>query len=181
MTRLNQICAYESISYDSSGLEALIFTAEGDLRTALNGLQATVSGFGHVTSVNVFKVCDQPHPLKLKATIEKCVLCFDALILIFMHRCRHGEVKAAVDVILELWGSGYAATDIIQTLFRVMSYGHYCCINAFQVTKSYDMPEPQKLLFLREIGFTHMRISEGLNTQLQLLGCVSRLASLKDC
>lgn len=41
------------------------------------------------------------------------------------------------------------------------------------------MPEPQKLLFLREIGFSHMRISEGLNTQLQLLGCVSRLALLK--
>ena len=71
LVRLTQVCGYESISYDSSGLEALIFTAEGDLRTALNGLQATVSGFGHVTSTNVFKVCDQPHPLKIKAAIEK--------------------------------------------------------------------------------------------------------------
>ncbi len=28
-------------------------------------LQATVSGFSYVTQANVFKVCDQPHPLKI--------------------------------------------------------------------------------------------------------------------
>ena len=60
---------------------------------------------------------------------------------------------------------GYAATDIIQTLFRV--------------TRTMDMPEPLKLEFIREIGFTHMRISEGLNTQLQLMGCVARLCAIQ--
>ena len=40
------------------------------------------------------------------------------------------------------------------------------------------MEEGQKLDFIREIGFTHMRIAEGLNTQLQLLGCVARLTQL---
>ena len=65
---------------------------------------------------------------------------------------------------MDLFHTGYAATDIIQTLFKV--------------TKSYNMPEPEKLEFLREIGFSHMRISEGLNTQLQLLGCVSRLSTI---
>lgn len=28
-------------------------------------------------------------------------------------------MKEAQDVLMELWGSGYAATDIIQVLFRV--------------------------------------------------------------
>ncbi len=46
------------------------------------------------------------------------------------------------------------------------------------MAKAYDMPEPQKLDYIREIGFTHMRIAEGLNTQLQLLGCVARLCLL---
>ena len=48
-----------------------------------------------------------------------------------------------------------------------------------QVTRTFDMPEPQKLEFIREIGFTHMRISEGLNTQLQLMGCVARLSAMQ--
>jgi len=40
------VCKAEGISYDEGGLEALIFTAEGDLRNALNNLQSTFAGFG---------------------------------------------------------------------------------------------------------------------------------------
>ena len=65
---------------------------------------------------------------------------------------------------MDLWGKGYAATDIIQTLFKV--------------TRQMEISEMKKLDFIREIGFSHMRIAEGLNSQLQLLGCVSRMASL---
>lgn len=56
LLRLKQICALESVSYDASGLEAIIFTAEGDMRNALNALQSTVSGFSMVSAENVFKV-----------------------------------------------------------------------------------------------------------------------------
>jgi DNA polymerase III delta prime subunit len=57
-----------------------------------------------------------------------------------------GRTKEAVDVVVALCSSGYAPTDIIQTLFRV--------------TRSADLPEPQKLEMLREIGLSHMRIAE---------------------
>lgn len=43
---------------------------QGDMRNALNALQSTVSGFERVTSESVFKVCDSPHPVKVKAAIE---------------------------------------------------------------------------------------------------------------
>lgn len=108
-----------------------------------------VSGFGLVTSENVFKVCDQPHPKRIKLCIDKI---------------REGNTKEAQDIIIELCANGYAASDVIQTIFRV--------------TKAYDMPEHQKLEYIREIGFSHLRISEGLNTQLQLLGCISRMCKM---
>lgn len=38
------------------GLEAIIFTAQGDMRQALNNLQSTYAGFGFVSAENVFKV-----------------------------------------------------------------------------------------------------------------------------
>lgn len=38
------MCAAEKIAYDEQGLEALVFTAEGDLRHALNNLQSTFAG-----------------------------------------------------------------------------------------------------------------------------------------
>jgi hypothetical protein len=44
------------VSFTDDGLEAVVFTADGDMRQALNNLQATHSGFGLVNQDNVFKV-----------------------------------------------------------------------------------------------------------------------------
>ena len=138
------------MTYDMSGLEAIIFTADGDMRNALNSLQSTVSGFTFVSSDNVFKVCDQPHPAKMKNALDKIVVC---------------DMALAMEVIIGLFKTGYAATDIIQTLFKVTK-------------SSASMTEPLKLELIREIGFTHMRISEGLCSQLQLLGCIGRMCKI---
>ncbi len=61
---------------------------------------------------------------------------------------------------------GYSAFDIIGTLFRVV--------------KNYDCPEALKLEFIREIGFTHMRIADGVTTLLQLSGLCARLCQLSS-
>lgn len=71
LMRLQAVIEKEKVVYDDSGLEAIIFIAEGDMRNALNSLQSTVSGFGFITAANVFKVCDQPQPVKLKIVLEK--------------------------------------------------------------------------------------------------------------
>jgi DNA polymerase III delta prime subunit len=44
------------VPYVPEGLEAIIFTADGDMRQGLNNLQATFSGFQFVNQANVFKV-----------------------------------------------------------------------------------------------------------------------------
>jgi replication factor C subunit 2/4 len=46
------------VPYVPEGLEAVVFTADGDMRQALNNLQATYSGFQFVNQDNVFKVED---------------------------------------------------------------------------------------------------------------------------
>ena len=50
--------------------------------------QSTNSGFGHVSQENVFKVCDQPHPHKLRAAVQKA---------------REGNTQDALDVVMALW------------------------------------------------------------------------------
>lgn len=147
LIRLKEICTFENVSYTDDGLEALIFTAEGDLRNALNNLQATNSGFGHVNQSNVFKVCDQPHPTVVKEIIDFCL---------------KGDTNNGVKSMSALYNTGYSCSDIIGTVFKVTK-GHL------------GIPEAMKLEYLREIGFTHMRIAEGINSKLQLLGLVGRL------
>lgn len=93
------------MEYNDDGLTALIFTSEGDMRQAINNLQSTHAGFGFVSGDNVFKVCDQPHPIIVQATIRACM---------------KGDIDGAMEKLNELWEQGYSAVDIVVTIFRVV-------------------------------------------------------------
>jgi replication factor C subunit 2/4 len=67
--RLVKVIKAENIEHDQKGLEALVYLSDGDMRGALNNLQATVAGCGKVTYENVFKVCDQPKPEAIQEII----------------------------------------------------------------------------------------------------------------
>ncbi len=152
LQRLMEVCALENIACTDKGLEALIFTAEGDMRNALNNLQSTASGFQSVTVANVFKVSDQPHPKAVLGILE---------------RCSRGNVDLACKSLKELWGFGYSALDIVTTLFRV--------------TKSMphaSLSEHKKLDFIKEIGTFHMRIDDGSASLLQLSGLCAKLCAI---
>lgn len=147
--RLLDIIDKENIKYTDSGLEAVIFTAQGDMRRAINNMQSTCAGFGMITAENVFKVCDQPHPMLVRKIIESCMT---------------RNIDEAVKGLSELWAMGYAAIDISSTFFRV--------------TKQVTMPEYVKLEFLKEIGITQARVVDGLGTFLQLQGLLARMCKI---
>lgn len=73
LERLLAVAAAEGVATTPEGLEAVVFCAEGDMRQALNALQATANGFGLVDAPAVFRVCDQPHPLVLADILQHCL------------------------------------------------------------------------------------------------------------
>ncbi|KAL7398550.1 hypothetical protein ABVT39_011403 [Epinephelus coioides] len=148
LARLQDVVEKERLSVSDDGLEAVIFTAQGDMRQALNNLQSTNSGFGYINSENVFKVCDEPHPLMVKSMLGHCV---------------NGDIDEAYKVVEQLWALGYSPEDIIGNIFRVC--------------KTFQMAEYLKLEFIKEIGYTHMRVAEGVNSLLQMAGLLGRLCS----
>merc|ERR1712232_643054 len=64
--RLKEILEKEQAPYEQPGLDALIFSAEGDMRNVLNGAQSTYNAFGKITHEAVFKMNDQPQPKMIK-------------------------------------------------------------------------------------------------------------------
>lgn len=133
-----------------SGYEALVFAADGDMRQALNSLQATYFGFQTVSGDNVWKVCDMPHPSSVKAVLQRCLT---------------GQFDEANSLLTrELWKKGYSALDIIGALFRVV--------------KTLEMDEYLKLEFIKEISFYHLRIINGVASLLQLTGLLAKLCSI---
>ncbi|XP_054167928.1 replication factor C subunit 2-like [Oppia nitens] len=144
--KLIEISKKENVEFNSEGIEALVFTAQGDMRQAINNLQSTSDGFGYISSDNVFKVCDEPHPLFIKDMLKFCT---------------EQNIDEAMKIMHKLYKLGYSPEDIITNVFRV--------------TKTYDLPEFLKLEFIKEIGLTHMRITQGVNSLLQLSSLIARL------
>lgn len=149
LAKLIEVCQAEGLDYTEEGLEAIVFTAQGDMRQALNNLQSTANGFGKISGENVFKVCDEPHPLLVQEMLEHCA---------------QGDIHKAYKIMAKLWKLGYSAEDIIGNIFRV--------------SKRLNMDEKVKLYFIREIGETHMKIIDGNNTLVQMSGLLARLCEL---
>jgi replication factor C subunit 2/4 len=152
LRRLLVVARKEGVAYDDQGLAAIVFTADGDMRQALNNLQATHSGFGYVSEANVFRVCDQPHPV---------------LVASMLRSCREGDLDSAARGLRSLWQKGFSPSDIVGTLFRVARNADASLLGEFL-----------KLEFLREIGQCHMRLADGVASQLQLAGCLAKMCKL---
>jgi replication factor C subunit 2/4 len=100
-----------------------------------------------VTAVTVFKVCDQPHP---------------GVVLDILRACVNRDAAAAAARMRALHETGYAASDIIATVFRV-------------ARTQLRVAEAPQLELIKEIGVTHMRVADGVTSLLQLLGLCARL------
>jgi len=149
LAKLLIVCDKENIPYGDDGMEAIVFTAQGDMRQALNNLQSTFEGFGFVNSQNVFKVCDEPHPLMIKSMLTSC---------------SESNFDGAYKVMLQLWKMGYSPEDIITNVFRVC--------------KTIELAEYIKLEFIKEIGYTHMKIVQGTNSLLQMAALLAKLCQI---
>ena len=148
LTRIEQILKFESInSWTQKGLDAILFIADGDMRNAINSLQATYAGFNLITDENVYKVCDTPHPVRIRQILE---------------HVKNKNIKEAVLNLNCLLGMGFSTLDFISTLFRV--------------TKTYNnINEKIKLEWIRDMAFVHARIADGLDSSLQLNGLLAKM------
>lgn len=151
LAKLIELCQREQVSYEEEGLEAIVFTAQGDMRQALNNLQSTAQGFGTIAGANVLKVCDEPHPMLIQDMLQHCT---------------QNDIHKAYKILTKLWRLGYASEDIIGNIFRVC--------------KRLNVDENIKLNFIKEIGVTHMKVVDGLNSFLQLTSLLAKLCDTAE-
>ncbi|CAJ0764940.1 23491_t:CDS:10 [Entrophospora sp. SA101] len=103
--RLLEICKHQDVKYVPKGIDAIVFTSEGDMRQAINNLQSIFNGFGIVTEENVYVNCDVPHPHLLGEILDDCL---------------NGNVSEAMDKMTNLLHKGHSAEGIATTLFRAL-------------------------------------------------------------
>lgn len=190
--RLLEIMTAENIfghQWDEGGMNALLFTADGDMRQAIANLQSTFNAYGMISEENVFRICDQPHPVILQQCLALCY-------------CR--DMYGASQIITKQLEEGYACIDILKTLFRVAksssSFESAVSLKVEGGEKEADADEKEeganedeenadrgeeenttekRIEFIREIGFCQLYCLEScLDAPLQLYGLIARLCLL---
>jgi replication factor C subunit 2/4 len=144
--RLDMICQNEKVNYDEKGLEAIIFISQGDIRQAINNLEATYNSYNMITEENVYKLCYQPHPNTVINLIQKCA---------------SRNLIQAIEKYEELKEQGYCNSDILQTMSNVL--------------KLINIDEHIRINFIKIISDTYLNVSEGVDTSLQMYSCISKM------
>jgi replication factor C subunit 2/4 len=151
--RLKYICGEEKITYTIDALKEIAIISQGDLRSAINNLQAVYNGMNNVTAENVYLVCDKPQPTRLQE-ILKC--------------CKDKNTSKAFNLMGDLTSSGYSNSDIILGFMNVLKFDSTAIVAS-------GMNELDKNYILKKVSKSAYIVSNGVTTNLQLYSLISSI------
>lgn len=150
LSRLVHICEHENIKYNDDGsLNMIASISKGDLRSAINILESVNDGFNIVTLENTEKISFQPRSRDILHIIQCCA---------------SKKLKEAISTIESLKKMGYCGSDIVLALYNAM--------------QQVQINEDVRFLYLRIISETYITLMDGLDTDIQIYACVSKLSLL---
>ena len=145
---VRQIAGEEGIDVTDDGVDALVYAADGDMRKAINGLQAAATTGKTVDEEAVYAITAAARPEEIEAMVQHAI---------------GGDFTAArakLDDLLTDWGLG--GGDVIDQLHR----------SAW----SFELDDRATVRLLERVGETDYRITQGANERLQLEALLASLA-----
>jgi replication factor C subunit 2/4 len=146
-----KILEKEQKIYTEEGLNVIAYSAQGDLRKAINSLQICVNYGGEVTEKKAVKICDLPNPKKIKAILEICKT----------------NVLRSIDKIGDLISDGYSVADIVKAFVLVIS--------------TVPMSEMRRHMLLEVATIAQLSISKEPVTNIQLHNMMFQLHKKQNC
>ena len=146
--QVRQIASEEVIDVTEDGIEALVYVAGGDMRKAINGLQAASMSGDTVDEEAVFEITSTARPEDIREMVD---LALD------------GDFTAArsrLDTLLT--EEGIAGGDIIDQLHRTVW--------------EFDLSDAAAVRVLDRVGEADYRITEGASERIQLEALLASLA-----
>ncbi len=152
ISRLKWICSNEKVVCDDRGLEAIYEVSEGDMRKAINTLQAS-SALGEVNVSNVYKVVGLATPAEVRALLKSALFEGDFL------KARENLRKLMVSY-------GLSGVDIIKQLHREV------------FSSEVSIPEEMRVEIADYLGEIQFRLVEGADDEIQLSALLAKLVLL---
>ncbi|MEZ3163736.1 replication factor C small subunit [Halorubrum sp. RMP-47] len=145
---VREIAAAEDIEVTDAGVDALVYAADGDMRRAINSLQAAATTGDVVDEEAVYAITATARPEEIESMVT------DALDGDF------ARARSTLDVLLT--ETGMAGGDVIDQLHRSVW--------------EFDLSEREAVRLMERIGEADYRIAEGANEQVQLESLLAALS-----
>ena len=150
-TKIESICINEKIPYDKNGINTLLFVSDQDIRQAINNLECIYYSFGELNNNSIYKLIDKPKPYYITQIITSC---YD------------NNYNNTIQTVKNLYNKGYTPNDILLTFMKYL----------FENPNSDNLlDEETKLKVYEIISLSYIRVNGGIDTLLQLCGCVSKI------
>ncbi|MBZ9570250.1 replication factor C small subunit [Methanobrevibacter sp. TMH8] len=142
--RLEYIAGEENVDYDDTALETIVYFAEGDMRKAVNLLQAAASGEEKITEDKIYDVVSKAKPKDISEMVTKALT---------------GDFMGARDLLRETMVlQGTSGEDMVNQIYQ-------------DVTKRAmegNMDSEIYIDLIEAIADSDFRIREGANPRIQL-------------
>ncbi len=145
--KLKEISEKEGIVLEDSGLDAIIYVSEGDLRKAINVLQTAATVSNRIDDEVVYKVSSKARPEEIRKMMDLAL---------------SGKFMESRELLYDLmvdWGM--SGEDILTQMFREVP--------------NLDIDERQKVSLVESIGEYDFRIVEGANERIQLSALLAKM------
>ena len=150
--KIEYICKNENIKYDNNSINTLMFVSDYDIRQAINNLECIYYALGYLNDDNIYNLIDKPKPYYISKIIENCY---------------NKNYKETINIVNTLYNKGYTPNDILLTFMKYIFENN-------NLTDS-NLSEDTKIKLYEIISHSYIRVNGGVDTLLQLCGCVSKI------
>jgi replication factor C small subunit len=145
---LKRIARVEKLALDEDGIKAIIYVSEGDMRRAINILQAAATLKRKVDEKVIYSVSSAARPEEVKEMLTLALA---------------GKFEEARSNLFGmLINQGLAGEDVLQQVHREVM--------------NLDLPEPVKVKLIDKVGEVDFRLTEGANERIQLEALLAHFA-----
>ncbi|ADI74791.1 Replication factor C [Methanohalobium evestigatum Z-7303] len=138
--RVRYIAEQEGLQISEDGVEAIKYVSQGDMRKAINALQASALIDDVIDKDTIYKITATAHPEEIEELVQKAL---------------DGNFKAARETMEKLMSEqGLSGEDVVGQIYRAIF--------------NLDIPEKLMVELVDKIGEIDFRLTEGANERIQL-------------
>jgi replication factor C subunit 2/4 len=157
--KIEFICKNEKIPYNENGINTLLFVSDQDIRQSINNLECIYYSFGKLDEDTVYKLIDKPKPYYISQIIASC----------YANNYNH-----TIQIVKSLYNKGYTPNDILLTFMKYL-FENLNDYTTDSNPEDFNIKDETKLKIYEIISLSYIRVNGGIDTLLQLCGCISKI------